>query len=248
MSWLDKLLAPIVQVAGVVQTYRPVLNLSLGGGVSDDPTNNRTNLTLPTIIYVGSISAPRTSDYTMSVAEATSPVIEVHGSFDSSGYSLRWPAGFSMPNGTVQTIRERTNTGGGAYIHTSPISAFVVGASTINTFGQSADYQIVWSGGVFTISDCNPSFFANSHITMASDANYTAQITEWPAQVIRVTSGVSLTATRNIVLPLIAGRAGIILNDTTGGHVLQVIGPTGLGATMTSPVMAFTCDGTNFYT
>jgi hypothetical protein len=64
-----------------------------------------------------------------------------------------------------------------------------------------------------------------------------------------VTSGVSLTATRNLIAPMIAGFNWAVENATTGGHSIQVIGATGTGVTIASGyTMTVYCDGTNYVT
>src|SRR5690349_11961302 len=53
------------------------------------------------------------------------------------------------------------------------------------------------------------------------------------AGIIKVTSNVSLTATRNFVMPMKMHR-WVLLNNTTGGQSIVVKGSTGTGVTITN--------------
>ncbi len=87
-------------------------------------------------------------------------------------------------------------------------------------------------------------------VSMPSDANYTLTALngtsdEARCAVIRVTSAVSLTATRNIVVPLVP-KLWIVDNATTGGQRIQVIGSSGTGITIPNGRAYWVrCDGTN---
>lgn len=84
-------------------------------------------------------------------------------------------------------------------------------------------------------------------VNFASDANLTpTAATVIKALALNVTSGVSLTATRNLVLPL-KKKSWVVRNNTTGGQSIQVIGATGTGITIPNgAVVEVVCDGTNF--
>ena len=82
-------------------------------------------------------------------------------------------------------------------------------------------------------------------LSMASDANRTLTDVEARAQILDITSGVSLTATRNIVMPLIP-RFWFVSNATTGAQALQFIGASGTGITVANGKRAIVyADGTN---
>jgi hypothetical protein len=88
-------------------------------------------------------------------------------------------------------------------------------------------------------------------VVFATDANHTMTYPEMSGSsgFLLVTSGVSLTATRNLVAPLIVGFNWAVENATTGGHSIQVIGATGTGVTIASGyTMTVYCDGTNYVT
>lgn len=86
----------------------------------------------------------------------------------------------------------------------------------------------------------------NGTLTMASDANRTMTAQETSAFYIKVTSSVSLTATRNLVAP--AGRFPFTIeNATTGGQSVQIIGASGTGVTIANgTTVSVWNDGTNF--
>lgn len=63
-----------------------------------------------------------------------------------------------------------------------------------------------------------------------------------------VTSSATLTATRNVVVPLSPGRTYIVTNATTGGQSIQVIGASGSGVPVPSgtTLSVSTPNGTNY--
>lgn len=82
-------------------------------------------------------------------------------------------------------------------------------------------------------------------IVMASDANLTLTQPQAVGSYLAFTSSVSLTATRNIVLPL-GVQQWTVLNNTTGGQALQFIGASGSGTTVAATKRAIIlADGTN---
>lgn len=78
------------------------------------------------------------------------------------------------------------------------------------------------------------------------DANQTPTSAQLNARVIRCTG--TLTAQRNLVLPLTAGATWAVHNATSGGFGVQAIGPSGAGVVVASASKAVVyCDGTNWY-
>lgn len=83
-------------------------------------------------------------------------------------------------------------------------------------------------------------------LIMSADANRTMTAQETSAMFLKITSTVSLTATRNLLSPL--GRFPYTIeNATTGGQSIQIIGTTGTGVTIANgTTVAVWNDGTNF--
>lgn len=87
-------------------------------------------------------------------------------------------------------------------------------------------------------------------VSMTSDANYTLTALngtsdEARCAVLKITSTVSLTATRNVVCPVVP-KLYIVENATTGGQAIQIIGATGTGVTIPNGrTYRVRCDGTN---
>lgn len=80
-----------------------------------------------------------------------------------------------------------------------------------------------------------------------TDANHTLSVAEYTNQYIAVTSSVSLTATRDIVVPVVTGLIFVVKNATTGSQSVRIIGATGTGYTVTNGTTAIVvCDGTNY--
>ena len=80
---------------------------------------------------------------------------------------------------------------------------------------------------------------------IASDANITLTWAESANDILQFTSSVSLTTTRNVVVPL-AARQWTVYNGTTGAQSLQFIGASGTGITVANGKRAIIyADGTN---
>ncbi len=80
-----------------------------------------------------------------------------------------------------------------------------------------------------------------------TDANHTLSVAEYTNQYLAVTSSVTLTATRDIVVPVVTGLIFVVKNATTGSQSIRIIGATGTGYTVTNGATAIVvCDGTNY--
>lgn len=81
---------------------------------------------------------------------------------------------------------------------------------------------------------------------LTADANYTAIQLDYQGTIMEFTSSVSLTGTRNIVVPITSGYKWTVFNGTTGAQALQFIGATGTGITVANGKRAIIyADGTN---
>ena len=81
--------------------------------------------------------------------------------------------------------------------------------------------------------------------SFASDANITLTYAEALCEILEFTSAVSLTATRDVVLPL-AVKQYTVFNNTTGSQSLQFIGASGVGVTVAAGMRAIIyADGVN---
>lgn len=99
----------------------------------------------------------------------------------------------------------------------------------------------IGAGGVFPL--------LNSGTIAFADANHTMAYPEMSASFIKLTSSVSLTATRNLVAPLTRGFQFTVENATTGGQAIQVIASSGTGVTIANgTAVTVFCDGTNYVT
>jgi hypothetical protein len=86
----------------------------------------------------------------------------------------------------------------------------------------------------------------NGTLIFTSDADHTMTARETSAFYIKVTSSVSLTATRNLIAPL-GNFPFTIENATTGGQSIQIIGASGTGVTIANgSTVSVWNDGTNF--
>jgi len=137
------------------------------------------------------------------------------------------------------------------YVEINPSDLGTASGVTVNTTAFTAGRIpiatiVCASGAVTSITkhrfvELNP----RAAISMTSDANKTLSYQECLARILDVTSTASLTATRNIVLPLVP-RLWIVGNLTTGAQSLQFIGATGTGVTVGNGKRCLIyADGTN---
>jgi hypothetical protein len=86
-------------------------------------------------------------------------------------------------------------------------------------------------------------------IVFGSDANRTlTDPLDYNSAVLDVSSSVSLTATRDLIVPLTGQVANIwgVYNGTSGAQSIRVIGASGTGITIANAKAAIVfCDGTN---
>ena len=149
----------------------------------------------------------------------------------------------AIANGTVSLTASTTN-----YVEVTR-SGTVSKNTTAFTPGSIALYKIVTGTATVTSYEDHrpwikiaPQRLAKS---LGSDANYTLLYAEAICEILDFTSSVSLTATRNIVLPL-ASKQYTVYNGTTGGQSLQFIGASGTGITVANGKRAIIyADGTN---
>ena len=118
--------------------------------------------------------------------------------------------------------------------------------SSTGTLLAHQDINGNWRGQAFTGLGVpfNEGFSA---VTMTADANQTLTAAQAQNGILSVVGGATLTATRNIVIPVIAGASYTVFNGTTGVQALQFIGATGTGITVANGKRAILyCDGTNW--
>lgn len=150
-----------------------------------------------------------------------------------------------IANGTVALTASATN-------FVEATRAGVVSANTTGfTAGRIPLYEVVTGAATVTSYTDRRSWVQPAHVagllarSMTADANITLTAAEARNQVLRFTSTVSLTATRNVVLPL-APQIWVVSNETTGAQSLQFIGATGTGITVANARRAILfSDGTN---
>jgi hypothetical protein len=146
-----------------------------------------------------------------------------------------------IANGTLTLTANLTN-----YIEAEPTTGAVSSNTTAFTAGRTPLYTVV--AGAATVSSYTDHRLAVPDVTgrlvkAISDANTTLSFAEVRNQIIEITG--TLTATRNIVLPL-KPRQWTVFNGTTGGFGLQFIGATGTGITVAAGKRAIVySDGTN---
>lgn len=149
----------------------------------------------------------------------------------------------AIANGTVTLTASTTN-----YVEATR-AGVVSKNTTAFTPGSIALYKVVTGTATVTSYEDHrpwvrlaPGKLARS---LASDANITLTHAEALCDLLEFTSGVSLTATRNVVIPLVP-RQYTVFNNTTGAQSLQFIGASGTGITIANGKRAIVyADGTN---
>jgi hypothetical protein len=129
------------------------------------------------------------------------------------------------------------------------------GSVSRNTTGFTAGriplYEVVTNATTVTSYTDRRAWVQPLHVagllsrSMTSDANITLTAAEARNQVLRFTSTVSLTTTRDVIVPL-APQIWTVSNETNGAQSLRFIGATGTGITVANARRAIIfSDGTN---
>lgn len=152
----------------------------------------------------------------------------------------------AVSNTTVALSASATN-----YIEANAITGAVSKNQTGFTAGKLPLYTITTNSTTVTAYTdhrfpFNQSLY--SAVSMTADANKTLSFAEVESRNVKITSTVSLTATRTITLPLVAGLSMSVRNATTGSQSLTCAGATGTGVTIDNGYAAqIMCDGANWY-
>lgn len=119
---------------------------------------------------------------------------------------------------------------------------FATPRSGWKAFIEDEQVMSVYNGTSWPIGKVNN---AHSSIVMSADSNKTLSSIEAAAEIYDITSSLSLTATRNVVVPLLR-RQFTVYNGTTGAQSIQIIAPSGTGITIANGKRAILyCNGTN---
>ena len=176
--------------------------------------------------------------------------------YSSSGLIWYYYGGTMIVDGVVTQIANNTSTGVTLSASaTNYIEADRSGTVTKNTTGFTPGriplYTAVTNATTITsYTDCRAQWTPSGvdgklARVMASDANITLTQAEAANDILQFTSSVSLTTTRNVVVPL-AAQQWTVYNGTTGAQSLQFIGATGTGITVANGKRAIIySDGTN---
>lgn len=145
----------------------------------------------------------------------------------------------TISNGTLALTPSATN-----YIQTHPDTGVVSTNTTAFTAGYLPLYvAVVGASSITSYTDYRGAYVLNDTLAKAlSDANTTLTQAEAANAVLTFTG--TLTATRNIVVPLVGTRQWTVYNGT--GQSLQFIGASGTGITVATVKHAVVrSDGTN---
>lgn len=145
----------------------------------------------------------------------------------------------SISNGTLSLTQSATN-----YVQAHPDTGTISANTTAFTAGYLPLYTVVVGASTVTsYTDHRGATVLNDTLAKTlSDAAYTLTQAEAAPSVLTFTG--TLTATRNITVPLVGKRQWTVYNGT--GQSLQFIGATGTGVTVASGRRAVVySDGTN---
>lgn len=165
---------------------------------------------------------------------------------DVSGLSLVLHGGKVIVHGVVTTIADYTGSltaSSTNYVEAHPDTGAISKNTTSYTPGYIKIGRAVAGTATFTwTDDRGPRLSGALAKTLPSDANYTLTADEADNSIYAISG--TLTATRNIVIPLVGKRQWTVYNGT--GQSLQFIGPTGTGITVATLKHAgIRSDGTN---
>jgi len=169
----------------------------------------------------------------------------------TSGLTLGYYGGIMLVDGVLTTIASGTVAlTASATNYVEATRAGVISANTSGfTAGRIPLYTAITGGSTIATLTDQRAWQAPANIgsllakTWPSDANYTLTAAEARARIL-VLSGGSLSATRNLVVPLYG--EWIVKNGTSGAQSIQVIGASGTGITIANAKTALVYgDGTN---
>jgi hypothetical protein len=171
----------------------------------------------------------------------------------TTGLTWGYHGGTMLVDGVLTTINAGTVALTGSvtnYVETTR-SGTVSKNTSAFTAGQIPLYEVVTSASAITsYTDRRvwnqPEFVQGRLVrSFASDADITLTAAEARNQILEFTSGVSLTATRNVTVPL-AAQQWTVYNNTTGGQSILIKGASGTGITLQNKQrLLIYADGTN---
>lgn len=216
-SVLGILLEPTTRGRSAYCATIGVIQPSITGLVADDPSPVRVNMSTGRCERVVELSA---GDF---------PI----GSADASG---------NLILGITSTPGNISPSVGGDVL--GPLTS----ATVVRLTGDGESGQVEVVGALAgSVAETTPMKLGATVVNFPTDANYTAAPTEYTNPVLRLTSSVSLSTTRNLVLPGVIGALYVIQNDTTGGQPISVTAATGTGISIASAGRQWVMfDGTNF--
>lgn len=167
----------------------------------------------------------------------------------SSGLTWGFYGGNVLVNGTLTQIANGTLTLTASttnYVQANPTTGAVSSNTSAFTAGHVPLYTIVTgTASVTSYTDhrlATPPTVGRLSIAM-SDANLTLSVAQARNEILEFTG--TLTAARNVVVPLVPWQ-WTVRNNTTGGFGLQFIGASGSGVTVAAGMRAIIySDGTN---
>jgi hypothetical protein len=211
-----------------------------------------------------------TGQFTLSSISTTSPlqitpaILEWLSSTSSPTLTQITPAGTGATNGQTlsivaqagqnQTGANNNNNGGNLLLSSG--AAGTGGSGAAGSAGNvilatGGTNQVVVSPSSTTLTGsllwASGSTPTQGYVSVAmTDANYTPTSSQYNSSTMAFTG--ALTATRQVILPLVAGTKWTVYNNTSGGQSLTFIGSTGTGFTIPNGETGIVwTDGSNFY-
>lgn len=163
-------------------------------------------------------SVAGSSDVTLSNIEYDSSIIELTGAL-TGNINLILP----LTDGALWEVYNNTT---GAFFLT------VKGATGTGVVVVQGRRRRIYCDGTNIVATGPHDQETQNAISMTADANKTLTTAEAEGDTLNVTSTLSLTATRDIIVPLTSNggkRTWIVWNGTTGAQAIRVIGASGTG-------------------
>lgn len=250
-------ISAVVPTAGQFLVENAIATAAVWTTISGDVSMSVGTPGLSTLV---SISGPSPIPIVPAVLQwtpTTSGATLNQAAFGGDGYNNGQNLTIAAQGGQAQTSTNNNNNGGSLILSSGAAgtggsgTAGVAGNINMNIGGviqaSLSSTALTLTGALLRAGGSTPTL-GYAAVTIPADANYVLNVTQYNNDNLTIGSAVSLTATRQITFPLVAGSRWTVLNSTSGGQSITAIGSSGTGFGIANGTSATVwTDGVNFY-